>query len=244
MKKAPAFQFYPKDYESDENVKMMSLEQEGAFLRLLCHSWLHGSIPSEVAALAKICRVPPSKMARLWPGVAPCFTEKTAGRMVNPRQERDRAAQEQHRAERAEAGKRGAEKKWGGMARPSNGDGSAIKEPLAKDGSPFSVLRSPSPSARTERTERPIEAAGPKANPFVDGKRDEYEREAMRLTWGIAELTGRDGAEVFAAAAHYEGAMRQKVNPAGLTDDRLLNTVLDLRATLKAEQDKRHTVRA
>lgn len=79
---------------------------------------------------------------------------------------------------------------------------------------------------------------GPKINPFVAGKRVEYEREALRLTGEIAAITGEDGAEIFAQAAHYDGALRQKCNPANLSDDRLLNTVLDLRASLKAEQAK------
>lgn len=79
---------------------------------------------------------------------------------------------------------------------------------------------------------------GTQANPFLEGKRSEAEREALRLTIAIAELTHEDPVEVFAAAAHYEGAQRQKVNPAAMSDDRLLNTLIDLRATLKNVQAK------
>jgi hypothetical protein len=78
------------------------------------------------------------------------------------------------------------------------------------------------------------------SNPFVGpGERPKLESEALRLTREIAELMGKDPVEVFQAAAHYEGAKRQKVNPSSMTDDRLLNTVTDLRSILKREQNKK-----
>jgi uncharacterized protein YdaU (DUF1376 family) len=128
--KPPAFQFYPKDYETDEHVKMMSLEQEGAFLRLLCHQWLTGSIPADRPAQAKLCRVPAGKMARLWPGVAPCFADAGEGRLMNPRMERQREAQARYSAERSQAGRRGAEKRHGSaIAQPSPSHSSATAKP-------------------------------------------------------------------------------------------------------------------
>jgi len=48
-----------------------------------------------------------------------------------------------------------------------------------------------------------------------------------------AELTDRDGAEVMAEVTTYEGAKRSKLNAATMTDDRLLNSVLDARARVK-----------
>lgn len=37
--KSPAFQFYPADYLADENVDAMTLMQQGAYMRLICHAW-------------------------------------------------------------------------------------------------------------------------------------------------------------------------------------------------------------
>jgi hypothetical protein len=34
--KSPAFQFYPKDFLTDENVRVMSLQERGAYITLLC----------------------------------------------------------------------------------------------------------------------------------------------------------------------------------------------------------------
>lgn len=182
--KSPAFPFYPKDYESDENVKMMTLEQEGAFLRLLCHAWLHESIPGDVPSLAKICRVAPSKMARLWPGVKPCFHRDDAGRLVNRKLEKIREGQRRFRQERSESGRKGAARKWSGrMAQPENGDGSAIREPLADDGFRF---RLPFPDT-TEPPNPPPSAGGDSSN-----ARDRLIRTATAAT---PERTLRDQVE-------------------------------------------------
>lgn len=143
---SPAFMFYVKDYESDENVKGMSLEQEGAYLRLLLHGWLHGSIPEDVPTIAKICRVPRAKMARLWNGIRPCWKPAGNGRLKNKRQERERRKQKEYRQGKAEAGLKGAQKRW-------QSHESAKPLPIAKDSFPF-----PFPS--TNNNEPPLPPAG------------------------------------------------------------------------------------
>lgn len=121
-------------------------------------------------------------------------------------------------------------------------------EPIAWPSSDRPSEPPPTSATPDQARTRALGHLGPpgKANPFVTGKRDELELEALQLCRAIGEeraLNGsqetQDGAEIFANAAHYEGAMRQKVNPAGLTDDRLLNTLIDLRATLREEQAKK-----
>ena len=54
MSRAPAFQFYAGDYLSSSRVQLMTLEEEGAYIRLLCHCWLHGSIPSDPERIARL----------------------------------------------------------------------------------------------------------------------------------------------------------------------------------------------
>jgi uncharacterized protein YdaU (DUF1376 family) len=132
--KAPAFQFYVRDYETDENVKMMDLEHEGAYLRLMCNQWMEGSIPSDMGALAKICRISTVKMRRLWPLLEPCFhvSEENEGRLVNLRLLEQKQELEEYVEEARELGKLGAQKRWGKdrgpMPTPSEngkGDGSS-----------------------------------------------------------------------------------------------------------------------
>lgn len=81
--------------------------------------------------------------------------------------------------------------------------------------------------------------ASPKKNPFFgDGDREKWELECMRLVRRLAELTGEDPFDVIARASSYKGGSH-KLNPANMTDDRLINTVRDLRADVAAEEKKR-----
>jgi uncharacterized protein YdaU (DUF1376 family) len=52
----PAFQFYPADHLADANVQMMTLEEEGAYIRLLSYCWREGTIPADNASLSRLCK--------------------------------------------------------------------------------------------------------------------------------------------------------------------------------------------
>ncbi len=70
---SPAFSFYPKDWLSDATVMAMSLEEQGAYVRLLSIYWLEDGLPSDVTRLARLAGVPLKRFQRLWVAVAPCF---------------------------------------------------------------------------------------------------------------------------------------------------------------------------
>ncbi|MCE9565826.1 MAG: YdaU family protein [Planctomycetes bacterium] len=59
MTKPPAFQFYPKDWLSSPRVQLMTPEQEGAYIRLLCYCWDSGdcSLPDDDDELAVLSRL-------------------------------------------------------------------------------------------------------------------------------------------------------------------------------------------
>lgn len=94
MNGSPSFQFYPKDFYSDEKVQLMDFVEEAAYLRLLSHQWLNGSVPGDLADIARILRVALSEVERMWPRLAPCFQDIGEGRLANARMERDRSARE------------------------------------------------------------------------------------------------------------------------------------------------------
>src|SRR5687768_14115762 len=71
--KSPAFQFYPKDFLSDENVRVMSMQERGVYITLLSICWIHGTLPASVERLAKLCGVPHPAFRKLWPALEPCF---------------------------------------------------------------------------------------------------------------------------------------------------------------------------
>jgi uncharacterized protein YdaU (DUF1376 family) len=110
--KAPAFQFYPKDFLSDENQAVMTCEQAGAFIRLLCHAWNEGSIPDDAEKCARLAAATVKGFSeRVWPAVRVCFTATTDGRLVHRRLEKERIKQDEFRAAAARAGKLSAASK-------------------------------------------------------------------------------------------------------------------------------------
>ena len=130
--KAPAFQWYPKDYLTDENVVLMTLEEEGAYRRLMDYCWLQGSLPNDMKALAAMCKnVTPERMAELFFAIGRCFTLAN-GRLYHPRLEREKQAQLERREAKQKAGKKGAKARWGNKIQDN---GSAMVLPMAKNGS-------------------------------------------------------------------------------------------------------------
>jgi uncharacterized protein YdaU (DUF1376 family) len=97
----PAFLLYPADFLSDLGSAMMTLEQRGAFITLLCHAWIEKGLPESEIELARLLRLTPRQFARtIWPRLASRF-HLVGGRLVNLRLEAERARQdaEAHAAE-------------------------------------------------------------------------------------------------------------------------------------------------
>jgi len=110
LEKAPAFQFYPKDFLTDSHVVAMNLAERGAYITLLCLCWMERSLPTDVVSLARLCRVSKTAFARLWPALEPCFT-LVDGRLIQGRIERERQKQETYRRLKADAGQKGGHAK-------------------------------------------------------------------------------------------------------------------------------------
>jgi len=70
----------------------MTLEQQGAYVRLLCYNWQDGFIPNDLSQLALLCGTTPRKMALIWESVKDCFgpLPDNPDRLVNPRLEHTR----------------------------------------------------------------------------------------------------------------------------------------------------------
>lgn len=106
--RSPAYQWYPKDYDTDEAVKLMTYEQEGIYRRLLDHQALHGSIPEDPAQIAMLVpKVPLRRFLSLWPGMSMKFAP-VDGRRVNGKLQRVKANTAAYRAQKIEAGKASA----------------------------------------------------------------------------------------------------------------------------------------
>lgn len=136
-KRDPAFLLYATTWLQSPKTNSLSLEQQGAYVRLLCFSWLHGSIPDDreelrymlglgedVAAFDRIW----SRLGRRWvkmPG--------TPGRLIDERQEQERAERRQKAEEmriRGQAGgKQSAEQRASGSRAGPQPDGQAGVKP-------------------------------------------------------------------------------------------------------------------
>jgi uncharacterized protein YdaU (DUF1376 family) len=111
MATAPAFQFYATDWRSDPDVSLMTLEEEGAYIRLLAFAWLNGSIPFEIPRIAAVLRIPEKKAQALWTSALNKHWVPTedGDALVNPRQEKQRLEYEELREKRRKAGQASAD---------------------------------------------------------------------------------------------------------------------------------------
>ena len=107
MPARPWFALNPGDYLRD--TQALSLEEHGAYIRLLCHAWNHdGEIPKDARRLGNILGVHTNKAKTLWGFVCGFWYETPTGFRQN-RMDRELAYAAEISAKRAEAGKRGGQ---------------------------------------------------------------------------------------------------------------------------------------
>jgi uncharacterized protein YdaU (DUF1376 family) len=90
VEKPPAFQWYPKDADTDENIRMMDDAEYGFYGRCLNHAWINGGLPGSIEDIARVLQRPVAIARKRWERVGKCFL-LVDGRFKNPRQEKDRA---------------------------------------------------------------------------------------------------------------------------------------------------------
>jgi uncharacterized protein YdaU (DUF1376 family) len=207
----------------------MTAEQQGVYRNLLDELWLRdGALPKDERILAKI-----GGDFDAWPRVRQVVLARFVeinGHLRNETHDEVAKGTKDFRASQAEKGRKGAAARWHKVDGPANGP--AI--------SPANDLPSPSPSLVSIGIRMPDSCGGnPPANPFIPpGGRASLESECLNLVRRMSELTGEDALEIIARASGYEGAKHTKLNPASMTDDRLLNTLRDLRADVAIEEKK------
>jgi uncharacterized protein YdaU (DUF1376 family) len=101
--KPPAFQFYAKDWLVD--TARLTLEQEGAFIRLLAHEWVEGHIPADDYERARVLGVGVKKLRFLWRTLGKHFLPGINGGLTNARLEDERRKQSEYRELQSRKGK-------------------------------------------------------------------------------------------------------------------------------------------
>lgn len=152
--RAPAFQFYPKDFLTDAHVLPMTLTERGAYITLLCVCWLERSLPSDQSSLAKLCRITLPQFRKLWPALAPCF-ELRADRLTQGRLDRERRKQSAFRAQKVAAGQLGGKTRVIGKQRLTSVQAESSSSIFSLPSS-ISSLQSAEKTAPTARSKRPI----------------------------------------------------------------------------------------
>lgn len=106
MTRAPAFQFYPGDFQGDENVAAMTFEEVGVYVHLMCYEWREGSLPADLGRLARMLKILPADLTRMWELIGPCFEEHPdlPDRLRHPRLEKERRKQAEYREKKIRAG--------------------------------------------------------------------------------------------------------------------------------------------
>jgi uncharacterized protein YdaU (DUF1376 family) len=110
MKSSPAFQFYAAEYLADENVALMSLEEEGAYIRAIAYCWREGSIPANETKLQRLLKNASTTVIRV---VTNCFNQHPTDseRLVHPRLEQEREKQRLWKEKSSQGGKKSADVK-------------------------------------------------------------------------------------------------------------------------------------
>ncbi len=170
MNKAPSFQWYPKDCDTDETVRLMDDEQFGCYVRCLNHAWLNHGLPSDLQSLRRLfggggsdeettyerreddgqtTRKRRDRFNRIWKVVGVCFVlDDETGRLVNLKQELQRKEQKEF----SESRRRAAKSKWNAHAmhvhqscnaKPMQVECSASPSPTAYKETPLTPLSDP-----------------------------------------------------------------------------------------------------
>ena len=125
-RKAPAFQFYADDFLA--GTADMAAEEVGGYIRLLCHQWSKGGIPSDEERSARIAGLIGSPSIRY---VLAKFTLCDGDMLKNARLEQIRQEQADYKSKQASSGKTGAQKRWDKVKSDGNPNGVAIATPMA-----------------------------------------------------------------------------------------------------------------
>ena len=150
--KSPAFQLYVKEFLSDANQAGMSLQESGAYIRLMCFEWNEQGkgLPDDAVRCGNMIGATTGQMKTMWRALRSCFVSHPteASRIVHPRLQKEREKQTVFKRRKSDAGKQGATKRWHNdstaIAKSSQTDGTAMTEPMANDSSPISSLLSAS----------------------------------------------------------------------------------------------------
>ena len=160
--KAPAFQFYARDWLADGAVLAMSCAARGAYINLLAACWLEGSLPSDPVALRRIAGADSDEWKEISDAVLARFA-LVNGAFRHGRLDAER--QKQRQFSKLQSDRRGHRKPTG--TRPD--DNRNATGTLPDDHSAFCILHSAEEEVHAPESEDA--AYDVPADPVTDGAR-------------------------------------------------------------------------
>lgn len=175
MNNPPAFQFYAADYLADENVTVMTLEEEGAYWRAVAYCWREGSIPADDDRLSRLLKGASTTVLRV---VRKCFNQSstTPDRLVHPRLEKERLKQAEWRAKSAAGGKLSGKVRRAKKLRiepPFNHPSRMVEPPYEPNANSSSSSSSTTKAKEKGEKEKPSGATAPAPPPPTQTATDE-----------------------------------------------------------------------
>lgn len=110
----PYFKFYPKDWLTSNTIILMTLEQTGAYIGLLCNAWSEDccTLPREPDLLKRLAKWNDEQHGDFAPVLA-CFPLTRNGkRRHNPRLSKERLEATTYRDKQSDGGRKGMESRY------------------------------------------------------------------------------------------------------------------------------------
>lgn len=104
----PWFRFYVREWLTDVRVRAMSLAARGAYIDLLCYQWENGTVPEDLASIARLIGATAAELEQVWPELKDRFPPVRRGGLQNPRLENERIASRRRRDSATTAGRASA----------------------------------------------------------------------------------------------------------------------------------------
>jgi uncharacterized protein YdaU (DUF1376 family) len=110
----PWFKMYPRETLSDGHFSGWSLEERGAWMTLILHNWIEGSLPADQGALGRLLRLDGGTMRGVWSAIGSRFIPHPdlPGRLTSPRLEMERSEAIARLKKMSEAGTKAAKARW------------------------------------------------------------------------------------------------------------------------------------
>ena len=191
MNSPPAFQFYAADWLADADVTMMTLEEEGAYIRALAFCWREGSIPADEKRLSVLLK---GGSREVLSSVKQRFkiSPSDPQRLVHGRLDLERQKQKEWRVKSSEAGKKTGkvrrEKKLNNE--PTLNSGLGLVKPKVNSSSSSSSSSIP---IKKEQKQKPTVEATPQTEgervkqtktALIKSRHDAF-KEAIKKYWAV-----------------------------------------------------------